>query len=198
MWIAMMADDAAELLNALDISSAHVMGFSGGSLSEQEPDGPGLRVVDPSADRTKARGVTCHRHREQRDRATARPRPEMGDEWPLSQRASALERWHDGHGRQPARHRALPLRRRPWRDAELVAARGTHNWSVTLTTAEAQQRLGPLVLGELTDMRVTARNSSGRVATVEITGSGGITTATGVQMRTALRLRSTWFDIRLD
>jgi SpoIID/LytB domain protein len=70
-----------------------------------------------------------------------------------------------------------------------------HRWSVTLTTAEAQARLGPLVAGQLVTMRVTARNSSGRVAAVEVTGTAGITTATGVQVRTALRLRSTAFEV---
>ena len=71
-----------------------------------------------------------------------------------------------------------------------------HGWTITLTTVDVQRRLGALVNGDLQDIRVTARNSSGRTATVTITGSGGVTTATGVQIRTALGLRSTWFYLR--
>lgn len=47
-------------------------------------------------------------------------------------------------------------------------------------------------------MRVTTRNLSGRTAMVEITGSAGVTTAGGAQIRAALGLRSTWFDVWLD
>ena len=68
-----------------------------------------------------------------------------------------------------------------------------HRWTVTLSNAEAQARLGSLVLGELTGIAVSARNSSGRVALATITGTGGATQATGAQIRTALHLRSTWF-----
>ena len=68
-----------------------------------------------------------------------------------------------------------------------------HRWTLTLTNADVQRRLGPLVSGDLTGIAVTARNSSGRVATVTITGTGGVTQATGPQIRTALGLRSTWF-----
>jgi stage II sporulation protein D len=68
-----------------------------------------------------------------------------------------------------------------------------HRWTVRLTTDEVQRRLGALVNGELQDIRVTARNSSGRTAAVTITGSGGVTTATGTQVRGALGLRSAWF-----
>jgi stage II sporulation protein D len=73
-----------------------------------------------------------------------------------------------------------------------------HNWRLTFTTADAQRRLGSLVLGDLQGLRVANRNSSGRAAAVEITGSAGITTASSAQIRTALGLRSTWFDIRVD
>jgi stage II sporulation protein D len=71
-----------------------------------------------------------------------------------------------------------------------------HNWSVVLSTEDTEHRLGPLVNGQLEALAVTARNSSGRVGRVEITGSGGVTEATGVQMRAALGLRSTWFTLR--
>jgi SpoIID/LytB domain protein len=68
-----------------------------------------------------------------------------------------------------------------------------HNWTVTLSTADAQKRLHELLLGTLQDVVVTARNSSGRAATVEIRGSGGTVTASGSQMRSALGLKSTMF-----
>jgi stage II sporulation protein D len=71
-----------------------------------------------------------------------------------------------------------------------------HRWTATFTNVDAERRLGLLVAGDLLGMRVTARNSSGRVAAVEITGSLGVTTATGTQVRAALRLRSTCFDMR--
>ncbi len=70
-----------------------------------------------------------------------------------------------------------------------------HNWTVTLTTADVEARLGPLLLGSLQDIRVVERNSSGRAARVEIQGSGGTTEASGTQIRTALGLRSTWFTL---
>jgi len=73
-----------------------------------------------------------------------------------------------------------------------------HNWSVTLATADVERRLGSLLLGELQDIAVTSRNSSGRAAAVKITGSGGVTQATGVQIRAALGLRSTWFTLRFS
>jgi stage II sporulation protein D len=79
----------------------------------------------------------------------------------------------------------------PWDDLS-----PSHRWSTTVTTADAQRRLGLLVAGDLEGMRVTARNSSGRAATVEISGSLGLTTTTGTQIRSALGLRSTWFYIR--
>jgi stage II sporulation protein D len=68
-----------------------------------------------------------------------------------------------------------------------------HRWTVSLSNAEMQQRLGALVKGDFLGIAVTARNSSGRTATVDIAGAGGTTQATGVQIRTALGLRSTWF-----
>jgi stage II sporulation protein D len=71
-----------------------------------------------------------------------------------------------------------------------------HDWRVTIATADAERRLGALLHGALQGIAVTARNSSGRAALVEIRGSGGVTQATGVQIRTALGLRSTWFTLR--
>ncbi|HXD57551.1 MAG TPA: SpoIID/LytB domain-containing protein [Thermoleophilaceae bacterium] len=76
-------------------------------------------------------------------------------------------------------------RRSPW-----------HDWSLAIPTADAEKRLGTLLQGTLQGIAVTARNSSGRAALVEIRGSEGMTQATGVQVRTALGLRSTWFTLR--
>jgi stage II sporulation protein D len=73
-----------------------------------------------------------------------------------------------------------------------------HNWSVTLTTAEAVKALGALLKGDLQDIAVIARNSSGRAATVRITGSEGVTDATGTQIRSAFGLRSTLFALRFS
>ena len=71
-----------------------------------------------------------------------------------------------------------------------------HNWTVTLAGADVERRLGSLLLGRLENIRVSARNSSGRAATVEITGTGGVTEAAGTQIRAVLGLRSTWFTLR--
>ena len=71
-----------------------------------------------------------------------------------------------------------------------------HRWTVTLSDADVQQRLGPLVQGEFQGIAVTTRNGSGRVATVQISGSDGVTQARGTDVRTALGLRSTWFYVR--
>jgi SpoIID/LytB domain protein len=73
-----------------------------------------------------------------------------------------------------------------------------HSWTVTLKTADVEQRLGARLLGELQNIAVVARNSSGRAARVEITGSEGVTEGTGVQIRAALGLRSTWFTLRFS
>lgn len=72
----------------------------------------------------------------------------------------------------------------------------SHDWNVTLTGADVERRLGSLLLGQLEDIMVTARNSSGRAANVEIRGTGGVTEASGTQIRAALGLRSTWFTLR--
>jgi len=45
------------------------------------------------------------------------------------------------------------------------------------------------------DLRVTARNSSGRVASLEATGATSSATFTGTVSRTKLGLRSTWFSV---
>lgn len=49
-------------------------------------------------------------------------------------------------------------------------------------------------LGNLQDVVVTARNSSGRAAKVEVRGSAGTFTASGVEIQEALGLKSTMFS----
>jgi SpoIID/LytB domain protein len=58
--------------------------------------------------------------------------------------------------------------------------------------AQIQAKLGLAVTP--TDLRVTARNGSNRVAALRAT-AGGTTTFTGTQSRTKLGLRSTWFFV---
>jgi len=70
-----------------------------------------------------------------------------------------------------------------------------HMWTVRLSDADAERKLGSKVKGKLEAILVAERNSSGRARTVEIRGSDGITTAAGAQIRTLLGLRSTWFSI---
>jgi stage II sporulation protein D len=70
-----------------------------------------------------------------------------------------------------------------------------HDWTVTLTDEQAQRRLGELLDGDLVDIAVTARSPSGRAATVHVKGTEGERDLTAAQVRSALGLRSTWFEI---
>jgi peptidoglycan hydrolase-like amidase len=65
---------------------------------------------------------------------------------------------------------------------------------VSFDLDEAGRMLGRLVPGDLEELRVAERTPSGRVGRVEVKGSGGTRTATGVEIRALLGLRSTWFD----
>ena len=67
-----------------------------------------------------------------------------------------------------------------------------HRWTVVLTQAEMQERLGDLVPGELVAIDVTARGASPRIVAADVVGTTGRTTVTGEQLRRRLRLRSTW------
>jgi stage II sporulation protein D len=71
-----------------------------------------------------------------------------------------------------------------------------HAWTETLSDGVADARLGDLVAGRLTGLTVTGRGPSGRVLQVAVEGTEGTRTATGVAIRTRLRLRSTWFEVR--
>ena len=71
-----------------------------------------------------------------------------------------------------------------------------HTWTVSLTDRQAQSALGDVALGELEDVRVTATTPTGRVATVDVVGSKGTVTISGIALRAELGLRSHWFSIR--
>jgi stage II sporulation protein D len=68
-----------------------------------------------------------------------------------------------------------------------------HDWTVTLSLAQAQRRLGGLVDGTLEAITPSQTSpASPRVLQAQITGTGGTTTATGAQLRARLGLPSTW------
>ncbi|QEC47927.1 SpoIID/LytB domain-containing protein [Baekduia soli] len=70
-----------------------------------------------------------------------------------------------------------------------------HDWSVSPTGAELEQRLGPVLAGRLADLAVTTTTPEGRAATVTVTGTLGTTVVDAVTIRRLLGLRSTWFTI---
>ncbi len=70
-----------------------------------------------------------------------------------------------------------------------------HDWSVTLSNADVQQKLGLLVPGTLTGIAVTVNTPSGRARTVHITGTLGAVDADSNTVQAALGLRSTWYTI---
>jgi stage II sporulation protein D len=70
-----------------------------------------------------------------------------------------------------------------------------HDWSVTLTDAQAAKRLKDVRLGDLLDLAVSARSASGRAATVDVVGADGTVQLPADRVRTLLGLRSTWFTI---
>jgi stage II sporulation protein D len=70
-----------------------------------------------------------------------------------------------------------------------------HDWSVTLTDAQAAKRLKDVRLGDLLDLTVSARSASGRAATVDVVGADGTVQLPADRVRSLLGLRSTWFTI---
>jgi stage II sporulation protein D len=70
-----------------------------------------------------------------------------------------------------------------------------HDWTVTLSDADAAERLRSVLQGALVDVRVVARTASGRAATVRVTGTLGTTDVPGTEARKLLGLRSAWFTI---
>ena len=73
-----------------------------------------------------------------------------------------------------------------------------HDWAVELTDAEAERRLAPVLAGDLVDVAVVARTTSGRAATVRITGTLGTREVPGTTARSLLGLRSSWFTVERE
>jgi SpoIID/LytB domain protein len=83
-------------------------------------------------------------------------------------------------------------------DGDATAANPHHNWSVTLD-ASAIQSAFPSI-GTFERLSVLSRNGygdwGGRVTSAEVRGGSGAVTVTGDQLRTALGLKSNWFNVR--
>ena len=67
-----------------------------------------------------------------------------------------------------------------------------HRWTVRMTLASADAKLGSLVKGSFKGIRVLERGRSPRVVRAEIVGSQGTTRTTGPVLRTELGLRDHW------
>jgi stage II sporulation protein D len=67
-----------------------------------------------------------------------------------------------------------------------------HRWTVRMTVAAAQKKLGRLVQGRLRGIRVTKRGVSPRVVDAEVVGSRGTTEVTGSQLQRVFGLLSTY------
>jgi stage II sporulation protein D len=70
-----------------------------------------------------------------------------------------------------------------------------HDWVVTLSDADAAQRLRTVLQGDLVDIAVVATTPSGRAATVRVTGTLGVADIPAATARSLLGLRSTWFAV---
>jgi stage II sporulation protein D len=74
-----------------------------------------------------------------------------------------------------------------------------HTWSTTVTSADIEQAWP--ALGNLQSISVTRRDGhgkwNGRVLEMKLVGSQGSVTPSGDAFRSALGLRSTWFDLAL-
>jgi stage II sporulation protein D len=74
-----------------------------------------------------------------------------------------------------------------------------HRWTLSLTGAEIEARLGSLVKGRYRGVRVLKRGESPRILRAEVLGSGGPTPTTGPTLRARLELRETWASFgRID
>jgi stage II sporulation protein D len=70
-----------------------------------------------------------------------------------------------------------------------------HDWSVTLSDADAATRLKSVLQGDLVDLAIVAITPSGRAATGRVTGTLAVSVIPATTARTLLGLRSTWFAI---
>ena len=67
-----------------------------------------------------------------------------------------------------------------------------HSWVRQMSLGTAQRRLGSLVKGSLTRIRVITRGKSPRVVRAQVVGTGGRTNVTGPALRSKLGLYDTW------
>ncbi|MFF0816257.1 SpoIID/LytB domain-containing protein [Rhodococcus sp. NPDC003318] len=71
-----------------------------------------------------------------------------------------------------------------------------HDWTQTLTAGEIAKAFG---VGDLTSIAVVERNNlgadGGRIAELEVVGSGGTARVSGMEARTRLGLKSDWFTV---
>ena len=67
-----------------------------------------------------------------------------------------------------------------------------HRWVRQMSLGTAQRRLGSLVKGSLTRIRVITRGKSPRVVRAQVVGTGGRTNVTGPALRSKLGLYDTW------
>jgi SpoIID/LytB domain protein len=70
-----------------------------------------------------------------------------------------------------------------------------HTWTATFTDTQARRKLKPLGVGAYTDIKVIARDSTGRAATVEVSGPKGTIDVPAARIEALLGLRSTWFTV---
>lgn len=67
-----------------------------------------------------------------------------------------------------------------------------HRWTVKMSLARADRKLGSLVRGKLEDIEVVKRGVSPRVVTAKLVGSGGTTEVSGPTLRRVFGLNDTW------
>ncbi len=67
-----------------------------------------------------------------------------------------------------------------------------HRWSRRMSLGSAQRRLGELVKGSLTRIRVTRRGTSPRVVRAQVVGTRGKSNVSGPTLRRKLNLYDTW------
>ena len=67
-----------------------------------------------------------------------------------------------------------------------------HKWVRRMSLGSAQRRLGSLVKGSLTRIRVLRRGRSPRVVAAQVVGTGGRTSVSGPTLRSKLGLYDTW------
>jgi stage II sporulation protein D len=67
-----------------------------------------------------------------------------------------------------------------------------HRWVRTMSLRSAQRRLGSLVKGSLSRIRVLRRGQSPRVVAAQVIGTGGRTSVSGPTLRSKLGLYDTW------